>query len=270
VLDPERPIYPNAPLKLVTFQIQFPLVPDLDDLTPHKEIADALRERYPIIGGPPPFVQLDLGSGQAQQRARGSRMTNRSRTWTVTMMSDTISIETSRYQRYEKFAEQVEWVLERVHNITPLPAVTRVGMRYIDEIEIEGADELGDWTPWINEHLIVGGLIDGYRTHDYVVQSLLEVDDFRRMVVRYGRITQPVVNPDGVLRIDNSPVGPYFLLDIDSFWEPSTDEFLEFKAEEVREVSLSLHDPIREIFERAITPALRERFTTTAQVEEDA
>ncbi len=267
MLDPDRPIYSHAPLKLVTFQIQFPHVPDLDDLNPPREIADALRERYPIMGGPPPFVQVDLGPGQAQQRARGSRMTSRSRTWAVTMTSEAVSVETSRYQRYEKFAEQVEWVLERVQAVTPLPGVTRLGLRYIDEIEIEDVDELADWKPWINEHLIVGGLIDGYRTHDYIAQALLEVADLQRLVVRYGRVTQPVVNPDGVLRIDRSPEGPYFLLDIDSFWEPSRDEFLEFNAEEVRKVSLSLHDPIRKIFERAITPALRDRFGAEVEVE---
>ena len=263
MLDPARPIYSHAPLKLVTFQIQFPQVPDLDDLQPPRQIAHALRERYPIIGQPP-VVQLDFGPGQAQQRVRGSRMMNRSRTWTVTMTSDAVSIETSRYQRYEKFAEQVGWILDRVHAATPIPAVTRIGMRYIDEIEIEGADELADWKPWINEHLIVGGLIEGYRTHDYIVQAALEVDEFKHMVVRYGRVTQPVVNPEGVLRIDRTPTAPYFLLDIDSFWEPSRDEFREFSADEVREVSLTLHHPIREIFERAITPALRERFAAAA------
>jgi uncharacterized protein (TIGR04255 family) len=261
VLDPDRPIYPQAPLKLVTFQIQFPQIPDLDDLTPPREIANALRERYPILGGPPPLVQLDLGPGQPQQRARGSRLMNMARTWNVTITSEAVAVETSRYQRYEKFAEQVEWVLERIDAVTPLPAVTRLGLRYIDEIEMPGVDNLADWQEWINPNLIVGGLVDEYRTHDYLAQALIEVDAFRRMAIRYGRISQPVVDPNGVLRIENSPTSPYFLLDIDSFWEPSRDEFREFNAEEVREVSLTLHDPVRVIFERAITPALRDHFS---------
>lgn len=264
MLDPDRPIYPEAPLKLVTFQIQFPRIPDLDDLTPPRDIASALRERYPILGGPPPVLQLDIGPGQSQQRAQGSRLMNMSRTWNVTITGQTVAVETSHYQRYEKLAEEVEWVLERIHAATPIPAVTRLGLRYINEIEMPNIETLADWKEWINPDLIVGGLIGEYRTHDYLAQALIEVDEFRRMAIRYGRISQPVVDPNGVLRIEDSPIGPYFLLDVDSFWEPSRDEYREFNAEEIREVSLTLHDPIRVIFERAITPTLRDHFSAGA------
>lgn len=259
MLDPNRRIYSQAPLKLVAFQIRFPQVPSLDNVTPLPAITDALREHYPILG-PPPVVEVELTPGMAQQRTRGSRFMNRSRTWSVTLTSEAIAVETSRYLRYELFAEQVEWVLRQVNAIAPLPAVTRLGLRYIDEIDIEGVDELEHWRPWINKDLLVGGLLDGYRTHDYLATVTLGVDALRRMVIRYGRVSQPVVEPNGVLRIDNNPQGPYFLLDIDSFWEPSADKYLEFNTEEVFDVCLELHDPVRDIFERAITPALRERF----------
>jgi uncharacterized protein (TIGR04255 family) len=209
-------------------------------------------------------MQLELGPGQAQQRPRGSRLMNRERTKNVTLTSDSVALETSRYVRYEDFAEEIDWVLERVHAATPLPAVTRLGLRYIDEIQIEGIATLSDWKAWINPDLIVGGVVDGYETHDYLVQLVLAVDELHRMTIRYGRVSQPVVDPNGVLRIDESPTEPYFLLDIDSFWEPSRDGFKEFNATEVTEVCLRLHDPIRDIFERAITTDLRSRFAEEA------
>ena len=257
--DPARLIYKDAPLKLVAFQIQFPQVPILDSVSPPNQLVDALRTRYPILGGPP-VVELDIGPGQAQQRTRGARFMNRLRTWTVTVDSGAISVETSRYQRYERFAAEVAWVLERVHAVTPIPAVIRLGLRYIDEIEIEGVNALADWKDWIHHDLLVGGIIDDFQTNDYIAQASLELDALRRMTVRYGRVSQPVVNPDGVLKIYNSPTGPYFLLDIDSFWEPSRDEFLEYDAGTVNEVLMTLHEPVRVVFERAITQALRERF----------
>jgi uncharacterized protein (TIGR04255 family) len=260
MLDPDRPIYPKAPLKLVTFQIRFPQVPELDEVAPSKGISTALRERYPILGGPPPVMQVEFGPGQAQQRSRGSRLMNRERTRNVTLTSDAIAIETSRYERYEHFAQEIEWVLERVHTATPLPAVTRLGLRYIDEIQIAGISSVGDWGRWINRDLIVGGIVDKFQTEDFLTQIALVVDELRRMTIRYGRVSQPVVDPNGVLRIDESPTEPYFLLDIDSFWEPSRDTFREFDAAEVRDVCLELHDPVREIFERAITDELRAQF----------
>jgi len=260
MLDPNRPIYPNAPLKLVTFQIRFPQVPELDEIKPPKGVSDALRERYPILGGPPPFMQFELGPGQPQQRIRGSRLMNRDRTRNVTLAGDSLAVETSQYERYELFAEEIDWVLERVHEVTPLPAVTRLGLRYIDEIDVEGVTTVADWNGWINRDLLVGGIVDGYETEDYLVQVALAVDELHRMTIRYGRVSQPVVDPNGVLRIDASPTGPYFLLDIDSFWEPSRDAFREFDAGEVRNVCLELHDPVRRIFERAIANELRARF----------
>jgi len=260
MLDPDRPIYPSAPLKLVTFQIRFPQVPELDSITPPHGITQALKQRYPILGGPPPVLQLELGPGQSVQRSRGSRLMSRDRTRSVTLIGDFVAIETSRYERYELFADEVDWVLRQIHEITPLPAVTRLGLRYIDEIQVEGVQSIADWSPWIREDLLVGGVVDGYTTDDFLAHIALTVDDGQKMTVRYGRVSQPVVDPNGVLRIDKSPKGPYFLLDIDSYWEPSDESFREFDADEVRDVCLKLHDPIRAIFERAITPQLRALF----------
>lgn len=258
MLDPDRPIYRRTPLKLVTFELRFPPIPDLDSTNPSRGVVDALRARYPILG-PPPVAQLEFGPAATQHRTRGARFVDRSRTWTVAVMSDAVAVETSRYVRYERFAEEIDWVLAAVGGACAFPAVTRVGMRYINEIALDGVDELADWRGWIREDLLAGGLIDGYRARDYLATALFELDEHRRMTLRYGRVSQPVADPNGVLRIDESPSGPYFLLDIDGFWEPSTDQFREYDAQEVQAVSLALHQPIRDIFELAITPALRAR-----------
>ncbi|MEJ7785611.1 MAG: TIGR04255 family protein [Solirubrobacteraceae bacterium] len=259
MLDPDRPIYDRAPLKLVAFQLRFAPVHELDAVSPPREIVVGLRERYPILGTPPE-VQVDFLPGSTQQRTRGSRFLNRAKTWSISLTGDAIAIETSRYTRYEKFAEHVRWVLDRVHAVTPFPAVLRVGLRYIDEIEVDGVDALDEWKPWITNDLLVGGLIGGYRTREYLAHANVEIDDFSGMTVRYGRVDQPVVSTAGPLRINESPTGPYFLLDIDSFWQPSDDAFLEYDAAEVETTMLALHDPIREVFEGAVTPQLLARF----------
>jgi uncharacterized protein (TIGR04255 family) len=261
VLDPNRPIYPRAPLKLVAFQLLFTPVPALDDAHQQQLLYGRLRSRFPILGAPP-FVQLDMHPGGAQQTVRGMRVVDRPRTQTIVVASDSLSVETSRYTRYEDFAELLGWVLGEVDAIGHLASTTRIGLRYIDEVEIDGAVHPQDWRPWINNELLVGGIIDGYVTRDYLTGVSLDVAANHRMAVRYGVVSQPVVDPNGTLRIAQSPKGPYFLIDIDSFWQAPQDEFGEFNSDDVLAKCLQLHDPIRDIFERAITPELRERLAT--------
>ena len=58
-------------------------------------------------------------------------------------------------------------------------------------------------------------------------------------------------------RINPPSGGPFFLLDFDSFWQP-TDELPEFHPDELVERCDRLHTPIRRLFEGLITKDLRE------------
>lgn len=264
MLDPNRPIYRNAPLKLVTFQIRFPPVPDLDQPTTAREVVDAMRERYPILTDPP-LVDVNFGPTGTQERARGIRLMTRDRTRAVGILRDSLTIETSAYLRYELFAEEIDWALKQVNDKHSLPAVTRLGLRYIDEISMDDATEIKDWRPWIDNRLLDGGILDEYRTREFMAQVVLDVAERQRMTVRYGHVTRPIVDPNGPLRIEDPPIGPYFLLDIDSFWEASPSVFEEYDQEEVQRMCLELHEPIRDIFERATTAELREQFSPEEQ-----
>ena len=175
---------------------------------------------------------------------------NRHRTWTVALTSESIGIE-ARPAMSAMSASPSTWTgsLRRVNDGSPLPAVTRLGLRYIDEIEVERVDELQDWRPWIREELLAGGLVEGFHTRDYLATVTLDVDPTRRLTVRYGRVSQPVVEPNGPLRITDSPVGPYSSWTSTASREPSTDEYLEFDAEEVLKVCLALHEPVRHVFD---------------------
>jgi hypothetical protein len=64
--DPDREIYPNAPLKLVTFELRFNAI----DLHPAatERFVEALRASYPITA-PRPFSSCCLGP-PARPRAR--------------------------------------------------------------------------------------------------------------------------------------------------------------------------------------------------------
>jgi uncharacterized protein (TIGR04255 family) len=264
MLDPDRPIYPQAPLQLVAFELQFPRVPSLDTDELHSNLYERLRERLPILG-PPPVLAVDVGPGGANQVAKGIRFLDRQRTKTVTVGARSLTVETSAYERYELFADLIWTVVGEVNEAVCFPGVSRIGLRYINEIAIEGVQNLDDWRPWINDNLLAGGVLSGYETLDYRAAAVVQVSERQQMAVRFGILADPVVNPTGPLRVDNSPKGLYFLLDIDSYWEPPPEELPEFHIMDVRSISEQLHQPIRETFESAIKEKLRERFTTPRQ-----
>lgn len=256
-LDPHREIYPNAPLKLVAFELRFPPVRRFDSDDGQQALYEALREEFPILG-PPPVMEIEMSPGGTRQNIRGTRMLNRSRTRTVTFTDQALTVETSAYRRFEEFAELVRTALEAADQVGRLPAVLRAGLRYIDEIVVLGVTHVEAWADYITEDLLSPAVFQDYETIEYRGTLGLRVADNHRVDVRFGAVDTPVVDPDGPLRIHESPSGQYFLLDVDSAWTAPGEEFLEFDVEATLGRCEALHEPVREIFERAVKPKLRD------------
>jgi uncharacterized protein (TIGR04255 family) len=256
-LDPDREIYPNAPLKLVAFELRYPTVRAFEADQGQQAIYDRLREDFPILGVPP-ITTIEVGPSGSRQIGQGMRVLDRRRTRTVTVTDQALTIETSAYGRYEEFATLIEQALRAANEVGHLPAVVRVGLRYIDEIVVTGVESVEQWREYITDDLLAPGLVEGYSTIDYRGSIGLQVADDNVVTVRFGVVDAPVVDPNGPLRIPDSPEGRYFLLDVDSAWTAPQEEFLEFNIDSVLQRSESLHEPVRTIFERAIKPRLRD------------
>lgn len=267
-LDPDRPIYPRAPLKLVALELRFSPQPRLDDPAVHEQVFELLRHRLPIMGAPP-FMELELGP-TPRPAPRGLRLLDRDRTTTVTLTGEALTVETSRYERYETFVALLGEVVSAVHGLVEIASATRIGLRYIDEIALLGVTGIDGWRPWINDDLLIGGMLDGYKTTDYRAGMTVEVARDQTMSVGFGLVSEPLVNPNGPLRIADSPDGEYFLLDIDSSWTAPPERFLEFSVDEMLSRCERLHDPIRDVFERAITDRLREHILLPLDNEEQS
>ena len=88
--------------------------------------------------------------------------------WLVSFKSTSIALETGRYTHFENFLEQLELVLKRSLRFLDTDFFTRVGLRYINEIEIE--DSVLDG--WIRDDLI-GPLSHGvYGTVERFIQEV--------------------------------------------------------------------------------------------------
>lgn len=256
-LDPNREIYPNAPLKLVAFELRYPPVPLFEAEDGKQALYAGLREEFPILG-PPPSISLEVVPTGTHQRILGTRVLDRKRRQTVTVTEQALTVETSAYVRYEDFAELIERALTVADGVGRLPAIQRIGLRYIDEIVVPGVDDTSGWREYIADDLVAAARFEGYPTVEYRGALGLQVADQHVVAVRFGIVDTPVVDPGGPLQIPESPPGKYFLLDIDSAWTAPAGEFPEFETAGVLARTEELHGPIRSIFERAIKPKLRD------------
>ena len=124
----------------------------------------------------------------------------------------------------------------------------------IDEVRIPGVDAPADWRDYF--HPALYGATDLLspavaRTSQGLVEYV--ISERQRLVMRYGAAAEGgMVNPDGVFRLQTKDRGPYFLIDLDSFWLPPEEELPEFAAGMVMEICGELHAPVRTAFEAAV------------------
>jgi len=255
-LDPDREIYPLAPLKLVAFEIRYSAAPRLES-DQWELVFERLREELPIVT-PPPRHELQIGPDGPRERARGRRFMDRERTCSATLFDESATLEASAYVRFEDFSGLASRLLLAIDECAGIPSVQRLGLRYIDEIQVPGFEPAAvtDWSRYIAVQLLEPTR-DRSGVVDYRVGVGLRIHDDHQVGFRYGMLEEPVVDPEGPLKISDSPTGPYFLLDFDSFWTAPEDEFPPFEIGVVEERLLELHAPIRELFESSITDDYR-------------
>ena len=256
-LDPDREIYPRAPLKLVAFEIQYSALPRLES-EQWEGVYEQLRSDLPILG-PRPRHELQVSPSGAQERERGHRLMDRRRTKSVVLFNESANVEVSNYERFEDFAELVTKLLSVLNDVAGIPSVQRLGLRYIDEIEVPRFEPgaVGDWSRFIAAHLLAPAE-SRFQVAEYRAALRMTIHDGHNVGFRYGVLQEHVVDPNGPLRIKESPSGQFFLLDLDSFWTAPQDEYPEFDVDDVAGRLVELHAPVRELFEASITDEFRD------------
>lgn len=275
-MDPEREIYPNAPLRLVAAEVRYPLSPRLASLEAATAV-ERLGDVFPLVEEGQPVMQVTVGPAGAEPPAPTSvmggrllRMFSKTRNDAATITGTNAVVETTAYKRFEAFQAMLERVLAALEEFGPPVGVERLGLRYIDEIRVPGINEMpGDWHPFVEPALVaatdlVSSTLAGAGFQPQAWQGLVQLTgpDDRGIQVRYGAGLGTVVNPNGQLRFPGeADQRPAFLIDIDSFWAPA--EIGDFSTSSFMEVFQQLHAPVREVFERAVTDHLRDEVLRT-------
>jgi uncharacterized protein (TIGR04255 family) len=258
-------VFPNAPLALVAFEVRYleeaPLTarPALGGLkaalAEHLPLRDDLRQHE---------VALRVGAPEAPavQVTVVPRFTTRDRTTACQVSPTSLIIETTAYAGFDPFLTLIHAALRAVADVAKPDGVTRIGLRYIDEIRVPGIEEPpGEWRGYIDEHLLAPVADEFVKAAQLIPHTWQGVVQYgtgpdRAVVLRYGPAEGYAVPPGGpTRRKDPPPQGLYFLLDSDSFWQPS-DEIPTFDPETLVAACRELHTPVRALFDTVVTNRL--------------
>jgi len=187
------------------------------------------------------------------------RYFSRDNTVAVSVRAEAVVVETTRYVGWERLRAVAVEVLEARQDAGGVDGVERVGLRYIDEIRLPG-EPVHDWASWVDPTLLGPASIGeqlGFTAAHWQGTTAFTSGPERTVVLRYGPRDGFAVDPAGDLKRSTPTPGPFFLLDIDSFWTPS-DGVPEFDVKALLNTCDELHTPVGRLFERLITDRLRE------------
>jgi uncharacterized protein (TIGR04255 family) len=263
---PGREMFSNAPLEYVAAEIRYPYAPRLRQQETLDAVLLELEDLLPVLRSGPQLtvtaaVGRDGGGGMSQQLDQVSRAFNKSSTTSVMVTATALTIDTTSYKEFDDFREMIRRAVDAVMTHAKIAAIERIGLRYINEIRVpDEVRDVRDWKNWVDESLIEVVKLGG----DYaaaIAEGAVQyiTGDHRRLVFRYVASLQGtgVIGNDPLKRRHPPVEAPFFVLDLDSYWQPPTDQVPDFAAETIMKAVDDLHQPIGVTFQRAITDHLR-------------
>lgn len=255
-------VYSNAPVVLVSMEIRHPPAGPLT-VSESRALKQLLADRLPIERQGQ-HVHWEITTPPAPPSStieRFARYVNRESTVAAAIREGSTIVETSAYPGWQAFLDLLLLVVEARMHISPIAGVERVGLRYIDEIRApEPTAGLSDWSEWVDASLL------GPETNTAIDLELTELQGAavyrgarpgQSLVLRYGPRDGYAVDPNSDLRrVHAVNPGPFFLVDIDSFWVPD-GAIPEYEKDVLHSIYNDLHRPVRALFEDMITDRLR-------------
>jgi uncharacterized protein (TIGR04255 family) len=261
---PRREVFPYAPLQLVAAEVRYPYAPRLRQI----EVLDALQidleELLPIRRTMQQLsLELDSSSVVNKKNEEVFRLFNRTSTASAAITPIAVTVETTGYTEFGEFGELVRGVLAAVADRKAVVAVERIGLRYIDEVRVPAEiNSARDWEGWLSDDITAVSRIspDNPTTYQGAIEVTTGQD--QKLVFRFAALDGAGVVLNEPLRRRNDPTpGPFFVIDIDSFWAPGSPEnYVEFDVDFIGETLASLHAPTGTVFQAALTDKLRTLF----------
>lgn len=259
-----REIYDRAPLALVTAEVRYPYAPRLRQVDTLDRIQLALEDVLPVRKSEVrSTVEISEDGLGKTANARVYRYLNREHTRSAVISPEAFTIETTTYREFPEFLDLMVRVAEAIEQEKAVPAVERIGIRYIDEVRVpEEIKDASQWAHWIAPSLLpqinpdVGPLMASQGIAQY------DLGDSSYLQFQYASVDgAPVIGNSPLRRLSLPANGSFFVLDFDCFWQCATPEdSIEFSTGLLSSTIKRLHRPTGQMFQASITDSLRDLF----------
>lgn len=257
-MHPDREHFAVPPVALVTAELRFTDSPRLRQQDTLDAIAIACEHRFPIAEPITGMAVEPTGLGAAAQLvARQSVvLRNAESTEALTLTSNSLTYETTAYRDFDDLAGVVNDACRTLITAGVAPALTRVGLRYINEVRVrEPMSEVRAWSDWIAPG-VLGTLSvapEGVPVRALQAAVSFDLGNGGGLQIGYAAVPQgSVVNHRFLKRPPFEP-GPFFGMDFDGFCEFSIDPAKFLDPDLVARVLRGVHGPIGEAFQRSLT-----------------
>ena len=134
----------NAPLVRAIAQVRFPPILSIEQQAFVGSFQEAIRAEYPILE--PIKTQSLIFNPEGAPVTPTSQTTwcfwNADRTWRISLASNSVSIETTKYTSRNDFLARLEDLLVKLHSNFHLSQIDRVGLRYIDRVVGQNLEDI--------------------------------------------------------------------------------------------------------------------------------
>lgn len=250
---PEEVPLDDPPLIRVIAQLRFPPIASIETQRFIGPFQEAIRSNYPTLR-PERSDRITLSPGGITPQESNVlwRFHDTTDAWRATLAPNFLALETSNYQSRDDFLSRLRETLSALKQHINPGRIDRLGIRYIDRIELRGADNI---TGLIRPEVagILGTPLVEHARHA-LSESVFDLPDQEaRVTARWGLVpSKGTVDPAALDAID----APSWLLDLDAF----STEIGQLEVDSVLNRARALAERIYSIFRWAVTDAFLRRY----------
>lgn len=262
-----REVFADAPLVWVTSEVRFSYEPQINETSVRDAFGEMLRINLPLLqpGQITTFTFQSGGSEPVQQTLPQIRAFDDARSQSVALTANALTVDTVRYAEFADYLALVRLAVTSLSRCVPGVRVTRLGLRYIDEIRAPiDVTETRDWRGWIADSLVASlDVLPESPTSGLTGTARFRTYDENTLLFQWGEaLGSTVLAANFPLKRAAQPEGRFFVLDLDSFWETENAEVLDVEA--VISKLEDLHTPVGQVFYAAVTDRMRAHFRGTS------
>lgn len=142
------------PLRVAVAQIRFPMQFSLLEPSALAKVQELMPDLPQVVEQPAETSVAGPGLHFSVTQQKPARFTDPEGHWIVSVNPDRLSIETQRYPGWEDFRDRVRDVLTALDPLVP-KELTRVGLRYVNELTYPGAAQVSDWVALLDPSMTV-------------------------------------------------------------------------------------------------------------------